>query len=359
MEYLTKKAFLVLESGLSFLGLLEGDCESVGEIVFNTSHSGYEEMATDPSYYNQILVTTAPMQGNYGSHDCVWESHRIWIKGFICLQMQNTSRQNTWLKRLNENKIPVLTEIDTRKLVVHLREQGTVLGAIIKEDTVDLAKKKAFLKIEQFKKDKTNWIDHVVTKEAREFKGDIKTGPKVGVIDFGCKKNIIRELQKYTSEVKLFPYTSSFESISKWNPDGLLLSNGPGNPEEVPEACLNMIRHFLGDVFIFGICMGHQVLARALGAKTYKLKFGHRGGNHPIKDLMRDKIYVTSQNHGYAVSKDSLPSGVQITHINLNDQTVSGLCDKKKKCLSVQFHPESSPGPYDSKDLFQYFVNEL
>ncbi|MCB9026165.1 MAG: glutamine-hydrolyzing carbamoyl-phosphate synthase small subunit [Bdellovibrionaceae bacterium] len=358
--------FLVLETGESFEGNFLGSKTSaeftadtpVGEVVFNTSHSGYEEMATDPSYFNQILVTTAPMQGNYGIDDSFWESKQIWIKGFVCLEIQKSKRDSTWLRRLNDNNIPVLEELDTRSLVFQLREAGTTWGAMILAKNAEEAKGKAFKLIQEKKKVQKDWPFLVTTKEVYDLKGSEKNGLKIAVLDFGAKQNIMRELMLRVEHLRVFPSRTSVEEIKKWNPHGIMLSNGPGDPEEVLEATEN-IKDLIGWKPIFGICMGHQILARALGGHTYKLKFGHRGSNHPIKDLILNKIYMTSQNHGYAVDPKSLPSSVDITHFNLNDGTVAGIRDSKNKCFSVQFHPESRPGPHDAAILFDEFIKQV
>lgn len=351
-------AYLILETGQIFSGDFRSGPSRAGEVVFNTSHSGYEEMATDPSYFSQILVATATQQGNYGVDQKVWESSRLWINGFVCLEIQQSARDSSWLERLTDNKIPVLTGVDTRELVLVLREQGTTWGAIIDCSSEDDARRLAKSLIEEAKGLPRDWTQLVCRKQAEDRKGLKPNGPRVAVLDFGTKENIIRELEQRCRDLRIFPSGSSAKDILAWNPDGVLLSNGPGDPSEV-KAGIETVRQILGKKFIFGICMGHQVLALALGGKTYKLKFGHRGSNHPIHDRLLNRVYVTSQNHGYNVDQQSLPSGVQVTHINLNDQTVAGMSYPDKKCLSVQFHPESHPGPHDAVELFDYFVNQI
>lgn len=353
-----KAGCLVLETGEIFSGFFVGEHSQAGEVVFNTSHSGYEEISTDPSYYSQILVMTAPLQGNYGVSNSFWESQQIWIKGFICLEIQHSDRDMEWLKRLRSYKIPILHDVDTRSLVLKLRDEGVVWGALVphskdsKKEALNLIK---FTKKTQHK----DWTLAVSVNEVQNFKGKKKTGPKIALVDFGYKKNILHELLLRSSEVAVFPSRlNSLKEIKKWKPDGILLSNGPGNPEDVKEGT-ELVKHLLGWKFIFGICMGHQVLAQALGATNYKMKFGHRGSNHPIHDLLTDKIFMSSQNHGYAVKKDSLPDEVEMSHINLNDQTVAGLFSAKHKCLSVQFHPENHPGPRDSTSMFDFFIKQI
>lgn len=350
-----QKGFLVLESGEVFAGnWLVGD-GSAGEVVFNTSHNGYEEIATDPSYFGQIMVMSAPQQGNYGVDKSFWESRQLWIKGFIALDIQNSEANSEWLKRLADSGIPAIDGLDTRKLVLSLREGGTCVGAMVSAADEAEAKTKATPLINQFKEQKKDWAYAVSRKEAQEVQGAKGNGPKVAVIDFGCKENILRELIKRCRQVKVFPARTSAQEILAWNPQGVLLSNGPGDPQNV-EVAVETITELIGNTTIFGICMGHQLLGRALGAKTYKLKFGHRGANHPIKNMKSGRVYMTSQNHGYAIDQDSLDSSVGITHVNLNDNTVSGIESPTKKCFSVQYHPESHPGPRDAEELFDQFV---
>ena len=358
MKHRPEPGFLVLETGEIFKGLFLGGTERAGELVFNTSHSGYEEMATDPSYFNQILVMTAPMQGNYGADNQVWESSRIHIQGLICLEMQTGDRDSQWMAKLTSHGVPILSGVDTRSLVLQLRNTGTVWGAVVCTSEISSAKKSATHFILSGKKMEKDWPFIVADKNVREIKGKNKKGPRVAIMDFGCKENIVRELLNKASCICLYPPRTSSEEILKWKPSALLLSNGPGDPAEVKKA-VQTIKKLLGKIFIFGICMGHQLLALALGGKTYKLKFGHRGSNHPIEDKLLKKIYVTSQNHGYAVEKKSLPDFIQVTHTNLNDGTVEGFFSKKAKCLGIQFHPESHPGPHDASELFDFFIKQV
>ncbi|NQY99618.1 MAG: glutamine-hydrolyzing carbamoyl-phosphate synthase small subunit [Bdellovibrionales bacterium] len=352
------KGYLVLESGQVFAGRWHGGPETSGEVVFNTGHSGYEEMATDPSYFSQILITTAPMQGNYGEDDRHRESERMWIRGFVCLEMQNSSRDHSWEDKLISQQVPILSQLDTREIVLTLREQGTTWGALLSAESEEQAVQKASSLISKGKGQNPNWPEAVTCKQAYELKGKNPAGPKFAVIDFGCKLNTLRELQARGKEVKVFPCTVTEEEIRNYEPDGIMLSNGPGDPSDVQHA-VGVVKSLLGWRYIFGICMGHQVLAQALGGSTYKLKFGHRGSNHPIKDSLLGQIYMTSQNHGYAVERDSLPDGVEVKHINLNDHTVAGIKSDSQKCMSVQFHPESHPGPHDAVPLFDFFVKQV
>lgn len=350
--------YLVLETGEVFQGLWHGGVDRAGEVVFNTSHSGYEEMATDPSYMKQILVLTAPMQGNYGIQDEVWESKRIWIEGFVCVQIQNTSIDQKWKKRLSDNEIPLLSHVDTRSLVLRLRSGGTPWGALISATSEDEAREKATTMIESARKIEKDWVWLASRKEIEKREGQNAKGPRIAVLDFGSKENILRELTRRSKELIIFPSRTSLREILSHQPDGVMLTNGPGDPQDV-EVAQDTARELIGKLPVFGICMGHQVLGLALGAKTYKMKFGHRGSNHPIKDDILNEIYMTSQNHGYAVDEQSLPSDVKVTHRNLNDQSVAGFYSADKKVLGIQYHPEACPGPHEARDLFNFFIEKM
>lgn len=354
-----KRGFLVLESGELFSGLWQGEerAERAGEVVFNTGHSGYEEMATDPSYFGQILVLTAPQQGNYGADDKCWESRRLWLEGFVCVEMQNSWREKSWNQRLQNSGVPVLSDVDTRRLVLRLRDSGTPWGALVCADSAESALERARALIREKQKMDRDWVFATTRQQAETLKGENPKGPRIAALDLGCKENSLRELRRRCSQVRVFPSRTSAEEIRQYNPDGLFLSNGPGDPADVRGAP-ETVRALLGWKPIFGICMGHQILGRALGGETYKLKFGHRGSNHPIKDSLLNKIYMTSQNHGYAVKQESLPKTVRVTHVNLNDNTVAGIHDPTLKAMSVQFHPESHPGPHEAAELFDFFIGQ-
>jgi carbamoyl-phosphate synthase small subunit len=352
------KGWLVLETGEVYQGAWHGGENRAGEVVFNTSHSGYEEIATDPSYFSQIVVMTAPMQGNYGIEDEAWESRQLWIEGFICLEIQDTERDQAWKKRLIDNKIPMLTELDTRHLVMRLRKGGTPWGALVQANDESQAKSVAQALIDKKKQLDKDWVYLASRTQPEVRRGDNMVGPRVAVLDFGSKENILRELQNRCSEIKIFNSRSSVQEIMDYNPDGIMLTNGPGDPADVKVA-IGTVKELLGVKPIFGICMGHQILGLALGGKTYKLKFGHRGSNHPIQDTILNQIYMTSQNHGYAVDQATLPEDVKVTHTNLNDGTVAGFYSEKRKCLGIQYHPESCPGPHEASGLFSYFVERM
>lgn len=351
--------FLVLETGEVYQGQWFGGKPRAGEVVFNTSHSGYEEIATDPSYFSQIVVMTAPMQGNYGVDENFWESNKLWIEGFVCLEMQNSQRDKAWLDRLvNENQIPALSEVDTRAIALRLRSGGTPWGALVEAKDKNEAISKAAVLISEKKQIDKDWV-YIASRKLSEVRaGKNKKGPRIAVLDLGCKENILRELEYRCSELRIFPSRSSAAELMAYKPDGVMLTNGPGDPADVRESA-NTVAELLGKTPVYGICMGHQVLGLALGAKTYKLKFGHRGSNHPIKDELLGEIYMTSQNHGYAIDKSTLPSDIRVTHTNLNDGTVAGIFSEKRNCLGIQYHPESHPGPHEAGKLFDFFVENM
>lgn len=352
------KGFLVLESGEVYQGTWRGGRDRAGEVVFNTSHSGYEEIATDPSYFSQIVMMTAPMMGNYGVDDKVWESRQYWIEGFIALQMQETERDSSWLKRLTEKGIPCLSEIDTRSIALRLRQGGTPWGAVVQADDAEQAKKRAAGLIVEGKSKDKDWVWAASRREVVRIPGEKPQGPRIAVLDFGSKENILRELKSRCSELVLFPSRTAAAEILSVKPQGIMLTNGPGDPGDVKVA-VETVKNLIGILPIFGICMGHQILGLALGGRTFKLRFGHRGSNHPIRDELLKKVYMTSQNHGYAVEIESLPRDVRVTHTNLNDQTVAGMYSEQKNILGIQYHPESHPGPHDASGLFDFFVYKM
>lgn len=353
-----KSGFLILETGEAFEGVWNGGQARAGEVVFNTSHSGYEEIATDPSYFSQIVVMTASMQGNYGVDEKFWESRQLWIEGFICLQVQSSDRDRSWLERLEKFSIPCLSEVDTRAIALRLRSGGTPWGALVQANSLEEAKTQAEVLIAEKRKIAKDWVYLVSRKKTERRTGKNPKGPRVAVLDFGSKENILRELESRCSEVVVLNSRTASEEILSLKPQGLMLTNGPGDPADV-EVATGTVRELIGKLPIYGICMGHQVLGLALGAQTFKMKFGHRGANHPIKDSLLNQIYMTSQNHGYAVKAETLPTDVQVTHLNLNDQTVAGFYSEKRNCLGIQYHPESHPGPHEATRLFDFFVDQM
>ncbi|SHE40076.1 carbamoyl phosphate synthase small subunit [Clostridium fallax] len=345
------KAKLILENGTIFNGTTFGYLkETVGEVVFNTGMTGYEEALTDPSYYGQIVTMTYPLIGNYGINLDDMESDSPKVKGFIVREKCNYPNNfrceleiDTYLK---QNKILGLEGIDTRALTKILRNNGTMKG-IITLDTFNDDEVKQKLKNFNNK----NAVKNVTTKTVHTIEGN---GKHVAILDFGIKSNIIKSFVQRGCKVTLLPAYTSSEEILKLDPDLIFLSNGPGDPEDLLEPIKN-IKNLVGKKPIVGICLGHQLLALALGGKTEKLKFGHRGCNHPVKDLEENKVHITSQNHGYYVAK--VPEDMEITHISLNDQTVEGMKHKKLPIFSVQFHPEACPGPHDSDYIFDKFIS--
>jgi carbamoyl-phosphate synthase small subunit len=354
--------YLVLEDKTVFEGEWHGDptWSGVGEVVFNTSMMGYQEIITDPSYFQQIIVMTTPEQGNYGVAVEERESKVVHAEAFVCVELNTCAGRkgrHNLIEELGAFGRPALSDVDTRSLTLHLRSNGTPWGAVVSADSTAMALEKALPLISTRKKlAKADWPFEVSVKERQLFKGQGKKG-RVAVLDFGTKGNIVRELQARFAEVGVFNSRTASKEILDWNPEGVVLTNGPGDPAGVEKA-VGEIRVLLGQVPIFGICMGHQLLALAAGGKTFKLKFGHRGANHPVKNLATGEIYMTSQNHGYAVD-ENLPSNVKVSQINLYDQTVEGLEFPTMKAWSVQYHPEANPGPHDSRVLFDYFAKNV
>ena len=357
-----KPAVLLLEDGRVFTGQSFGYVgQTIGEVCFNTGMSGYQEILTDPSYCKQIVTMTSPHIGNYGVNPEDNESEYIQVAGFAI--KEETTIPSNWRSvqsigdYLNEQKIVGIKSIDTRALTRHIRNQGAMNG-IISSTIVNVERLKSKLS----KAPSMNGLDlaKVVTtkKKFRWPNNNKKMYYKVAAIDYGIKHNILRLLEENSCDVTVFPAQTNAKEIINFNPDGIFLSNGPGDPSAVTYG-ISMVKDLLGKKPIFGICLGHQILALALGAKTFKLKFGHRGINHPVKNLQTGVVEITSQNHGFAVDLESLPSNVIPTHINLNDNTSEGLRCKDIPAFSVQYHPESSPGPHDSRYLFHDFINMI
>ncbi|AEU35670.1 glutamine-hydrolyzing carbamoyl-phosphate synthase small subunit [Granulicella mallensis] len=367
------QAILALEDGRLFRGKAFGSqVERVGEVVFNTSLTGYQEIFTDPSYAGQIVILTNPHIGNYGTSPSDAEASRPYIEGLVVREFSPVS--SNWRSTevadeyLERNGVPVIAEIDTRAVVRHLRANGVMRGVISTavEDTDALvAKARAHKKM-----DGTDLASVVSTKtsytwdstEPRNETGDFLLPTDSGAVgqmhvvayDFGIKQNILRMLSRENCRVTVVPAKTSAAEVLALEPDGIFFSNGPGDPEPLEYAQQN-IRDLQGKKPLFGICLGHQLFGLALGGKTYKLKFGHHGGNHPIKNLETGKVEITAQNHNFNVDPKSLPDDVAVTHVNLNDDTLAGLKHKTDPMFSVQYHPEASPGPHDSHYLFRDF----
>jgi carbamoyl-phosphate synthase small subunit len=372
-------AILALEDGTWFQGVSAGaPGHTEGEVVFNTSMTGYQEVLTDPSYAGQIVTMTAPQIGNYGVAGTDEESAHPQVAGFVMRDpspvSSNWRAQGTLRDYLTRYNIVAIGDIDTRALTKKLRSAGVMRG-IIATGTVDPA---ALI-------DKARQITHmegsdlvkdVTCKEAYDFETSLadavteasygvpplrraKRPLRVAAYDYGIKLNILRRLAAHGCKVRVFPASTPAAEVLAWKPDGIFLSNGPGDPAAVTYAIDNIKEIAKTDVPTFGICLGHQLMGLALGAKTYKLKFGHRGGNHPVKQLDSGAIEITSQNHGFCVDPDSLPSNVKVTHLNLYDGTVEGLRHTDKPIFSVQYHPEASPGPHDADYLFEEFLQEM
>ncbi|OPJ55964.1 glutamine-hydrolyzing carbamoyl-phosphate synthase small subunit [Alkalithermobacter paradoxus] len=348
------RGIIYLEDGTIYEGKGFGKAgTSVGEIVFNTSMTGYQEILTDPSYSGQIVNMTYPLIGNYGVNEIENESSKVHAKGLIvkeiCKEYSNYMANIDIDSMLRNMGVVGVYDVDTRSITKKIRSCGSLKCLISNEDlSLDEIKKK--LSEVELKHD---FMKRVGTKEVISIKGK---GPKIGVIDFGIKQNIIRNLISRDCDITIFPYNTSYDDIVKINPDGILLSNGPGDPKEATEA-VETIKKIIKSIPTLGICMGHQVLALAVGGKTYKLKYGHRGGNHGVYDIERDRAYITSQNHGYVVDKESIEKDMIVTHINLNDETVEGMKHKTLPVFSVQFHPEGSPGPTDTSYIFDKFIS--
>jgi len=363
-------AVLLLEDGTVFRGRSFGARgRRCGEVVFNTSMTGYQEILTDPSYHEQIITMTYPLIGNYGTSSGDVESRRLFVSGFVvkenCTYPSNWRNESTLSDYLAANNIVGLEGIDTRKLVRHIRTEGAMRGIISSTELdIDVLKKQ----LEEYPGLVGRDIVRHVTVEQpypwTEAAADVLTGRelreekkyKVIAFDFGIKLNILRLLVSRGCEVKVVPARTSAAEVLAEKPDGVFLSNGPGDPAPVSYA-VETTRALLGKVPVFGICLGHQILCLALGGRTYKLKFGHRGANHPVKNLDTGVIEITSQNHGFCVDLDSLKDkDVRLTHMNLNDQTLEGIRCDALDAFSVQYHPEASPGPHDSSYLFDDFI---
>ena len=354
-----RPAILMLEDGTTFSGKSFGAIgKTLGEVCFNTGITGYQEILTDPSYAKQIVTMTAPHIGNYGVNSEDIESSKIQASGFII--KEESILPSNWRSQIsigdylqNENIVGI-KNIDTRYLTIHLRNHGAMNGIISSESIDDGLLRKEL--IDHPSMTGQDLAKVVSTRKMYRFSEQGKY--KVAVLDFGVKRNILKILKKLDCQVFVFPANTSSKEILGISPDGIFLSNGPGDPAAVRYA-ITTVKEILGKKPMFGICLGHQILALSLGAKTFKLKFGHRGINHPVKNLITNAVEITSQNHGFAVDNKSLPNNVRETHVNLNDNTNAGMESIDNFAFSVQYHPESSPGPHDSRYLFQKFIEMM
>jgi carbamoyl-phosphate synthase small subunit len=360
-EKMARKAFLILEDGAVFEGTNFGaEAESLGEVVFNTSMSGYQEVLTDPSYSGQIVVMTYPMIGNYGvnAHDV--ESDRVQVAGFVVKEYakahSNYRATSSLGQYLAEHGAPAIEGVDTRKLTRHIRDKGALRGGIFFDTKGAAERLLAHPKMEGL-----DLTGGVTCARPYDFGEQGPSRPLVGVVDYGVKRNILRLLERAGFSVRVYPGATRLGALLADRVRGVFLSNGPGDPAAVPGA-----KELVGDIAkegipCFGICLGHQIMGLGLGGATYKLKFGHRGGNQPVKNLATGKVEITSQNHGFAVDYDSMKriAEVEVTHVNLNDGTIEGLRHRRLPMFSVQYHPEANPGPHDSQYLFAQFFDSV
>lgn len=361
MKYTSKKpAILLLEDGTVFHGKAAGAIgTTTGEICFNTGMTGYQEIFTDPSYFGQLLVSTHVHIGNYGIHQEEVESDSIKISGLICRSFNELYSRKSAVSSIEDyfvsQNIVAICDVDTRALVRHIRSKGAMNG-IISSETTDL--KTLRERLDKVPSMEGLELSSRVTTKQPYFIGNPNARYKVAALDLGIKKNILRNFIKRDCLVQVFPSDSSFASIKKWNPDGVFLSNGPGDPAAMADVVQTVKEILNVNTPVFGICLGHQLLAEACGIRTYKMHHGHRGINHPVKNVISGKCEVTSQNHGFSVVEEDVKksSKVEVTHINLNDGTIEGIRVKDKVAFSVQYHPESAPGPHDSTYLFDDFI---
>ncbi len=364
---MTKEALLVLEDGSVYHGYAFGAEDSThGEVVFNTSMIGYQEMLTDPSYAGQILVPTYPLIGNYGTNKDDFESRKIQVRGFVvreeCLEPSHYLNNSTLDRFLKEYNIPGIYGVDTRAITRRLRTSGVMMGIFTHDKTPEEAlaelKKLPSYGSEDFVKQVTTDSPYQWPLESTNPEKSRKSLCKVVALDCGLKYNILRILTRLGCEVTAVPCSTPAEEILDMKPDGILLSPGPGDPELL-DYIVGTVKQLAGKKPTMGICLGCQLIARAFGARTFKLKFGHRGGNHPVRDLDTGKVHITTQNHGYAVDPGTMSKQLEVTHMNLNDDTVEGLRHKKLPLFAIQYHSEASPGPWDNVYMFEKFMKMM
>ena len=359
-----QKAIILLADGTIFHGKAVGNKQGTafGEVCFNTGMTGYQEIFTDPSYFGQLMVTTNAHIGNYGVNADEVESDSVKIAGLICknfsYEYSRVDSDGSLEEFLNNNNLLAISDVDTRALVSYIRDNGA-MNAVISTDVDNIeGLKKQLAEVPDM-----NGLELAskVSTKTPYYYGDENATYKVAALDIGIKKNILRNIAKRDAYIKVFPHNATFEDLAAFNPDGYFLSNGPGDPEPLVEA-QNLAKEIIKrDLPLFGICLGHQVIALANGVSTYKMHNGHRGINHPVKNLKTGKGEITSQNHGFAVNREEVEAhpDLEVTHVHLNDKTVAGLAMKSKKCFSVQYHPEASPGPHDSSYLFDQFIESI
>lgn len=358
-----QKAIILLSDGTIFHGKSVGkEGSAFGEVCFNTGTTGYQEIFTDPSYYGQLMVATNAHIGNYGTHADEIESDSIKISGLICknfsFNYSRDSAEGSLQDFFDKNNLLAISDVDTRALVTYIRENGA-MNAVISTDVDN---------IEGLKKQLSEVPDmnglelaSKVSTQEPYYVGDESATYRISALDLGIKKNILRHLAKRDAYIKVFPYNATFEEMNSFNPDGFFLSNGPGDPEPLENA-ISVAKEIIDrNLPLFGICLGHQVIGLANGISTYKMHNGHRGINHPVKNLLTGKGEITSQNHGFAINKEETEKhpDFEITHLHLNDHTVAGMRMKSKNCFSVQYHPEASPGPQDASYLFDQFIENI
>lgn len=363
MKYQSKrKALILLADGTIFYGKSVGDKEGTafGEVCFNTGMTGYQEIFTDPSYFGQLMVTTNAHIGNYGTHEDEVESNSVKISGLICRNFSyeySRPRADKSLESfLEDNSLFAISDVDTRALVSYIRDNGA-MNAVISTDVKNIEElKKQLAQVPSM--EGLELASKVSTKEPY-FIGEENATYKIAALDIGIKKNILRNLAKRDAYIKVYPYNSTFEDMKAWSPDAYFISNGPGDPEPLVDAIAAAKKMIESGKPVFGICLGHQIIALANGISTYKMHNGHRGINHPILNLVTGKGEITSQNHGFAINREETEANrdVEITHVHLNDNTVAGIKLKDKHVFSVQYHPEASPGPHDADYLFDQFFD--